>query len=79
MSTKVAQDADIKGRIKELRDEFENVRKQMEAVEKKGRILWRKIEDLQATCPHTETKKDFVSDGAELKLCRICQDCGKVI
>ena len=75
-STTVLEPAEIRRKVSSLCLEFEQAREQAGETERDGRGIDRKIYDLQARCPHKNTKKDFVQDGAEMKLRNFCTDCG---
>lgn len=39
----------------------------------------KQIEELQSACPHENQYEDFIGDAADLKLKKICEDCGKIL
>lgn len=67
---------EIKGRVSQLREEFETLRQTMQAAEVRGREIDREIRELQRQCPHDHTTEVPVMDVAEMKIRNVCTDCG---
>jgi len=75
-TTATLSSEEVKRRILALQTEFEQVRKQADEADRKGREIDQQICALQAQCPHEHTRQYSVLDVGEMKLQTFCTDCG---